>query len=67
MEILQAMTRCKKGGYVARRGYPNLKYYKNTDGIFPEIYRVAFIDFVLTDWEACEPSATIFGIWCNNE
>ena len=54
MEMLQAMRACAPGGYVARKAYPNRKYYKDGNGIFPEAARVDHIDFTSTDWE-CHP------------
>ncbi|WP_319408787.1 hypothetical protein [uncultured Desulfosarcina sp.] len=56
MEMLQAMRACSPGGYVARRAYPNRKYYKDRNGIFPEAARVDHIDFISTDWEHHLPS-----------
>jgi len=51
MEMLKAMRKCMPGGYVARKAYPNRKYYKGPDGIFMEAARVDHIDFISTDWE----------------
>ena len=53
MDMLTAMKKCKPGGAIARRGYPNRKYYKNTAGLFMEAWRVDRIDFLATDWEVC--------------
>jgi hypothetical protein len=51
MEMLKAMRKCMPGGYVARKAYPNRKYYKGQDGTFMEAARVDHIDFISTDWE----------------
>ncbi|MCB2147588.1 MAG: hypothetical protein KQI81_14020 [Deltaproteobacteria bacterium] len=57
MEMLQAMRACAPGGYVARKAYPNRKYFKDDNGIFPEAARVDHIDFISTDWEPYLPSS----------
>ena len=51
MEMLKAMRKCTPGGYVARKAYPNRKYYKEENGIFMDASKVDYIDFVSTDWE----------------
>jgi len=43
---LDAVKACATSGYVARRAYPNRKYYKDCNGIFPEAARVEYIDFI---------------------
>ncbi|WP_319525664.1 hypothetical protein [uncultured Desulfosarcina sp.] len=55
MEMLKAMRKCELGGYVARKAYPNRKYYKGRDGIFMEAALVDHIDFIATDWENHPP------------
>ena len=55
MEMLKAMRKCTPGGYVARKAYPDRKYYKGRDGIFMEAALVDHIDFVSTDWENHPP------------
>ena len=51
MEMLEAMQKCALGGYVARKAYPNRKYYKDENGTFPEAPNVDYIDFLVKDWE----------------
>jgi hypothetical protein len=51
MELLKAMQACKPGGYVARKAYPNRKYFKNEDLVFLEAVGIDHIDFIATDWE----------------
>ena len=55
MEMLKAMKECLPGGHVARRAYPNRKYHKNENGIFPDSGNVDYIDFISTDWEYYSP------------
>ena len=54
MEMMEAMRKCAPGGYVARKAYPNRKYYKSCSGLFYEAAGVDRIDFIATDWE-CHP------------
>ena len=60
MEMLEAMRACEPGGYVARKAYPNRKYYKNHDGIFLDAALVDFIDFIATDWVNRAPEKPSF-------
>ena len=55
MEMLKAMRKCEPGGYVARKAYPDRKYYKGRDGIFMEAAGVDHIDFISTDRENHPP------------
>ena len=55
MEMLKAMRKCEPGGYVARKAYPDRKYYKSRDGIFMEAALVDHIDFISTDRENHPP------------
>jgi hypothetical protein len=59
MEMLEAMRACIPGGYVARKAYPNRKYYKAHDGIFPKAASVDYIDFIASDWEYKAPEDTL--------
>ena len=51
MEIFEAMRKCEFGGYIARKAYPNRKYHKDENGIFPMAANVDYIDFIARDWE----------------
>ena len=51
MEMMEAMQKCAPGGYVARKAYPNRKYYKSCSGLFYKAAGVDRIDFIATDWE----------------
>lgn len=51
MEISEAIRKCESGGYVARKAYPNRKYHKDKNGIFPKAPNVDYIDFIARDWE----------------
>lgn len=55
MEMMEAMRACAPGGCVARQAYPNRKYHKTDNGIFPEAAYVDHIDFIATDWEHHAP------------
>jgi hypothetical protein len=55
MKMLEAMRKCEPGGYVARKAYPNRKYEKDNNGIFPEAATVHYIDFLAKDWEHYPP------------
>ena len=55
MEMMEAMQKCAPGGYVARKAYPNRKYYKSCSGLFYEAAGVDRIDFIATDWENHSP------------
>lgn len=55
MEMLEAMRKCLPGGHVARKAYPNRKYFKDENGIFPDSANVDYIDFISTDWEYHSP------------
>ena len=57
MEMLEAMSKCVPGGYVARKTCPDHKYYKSCCGIFYEAARVGHADFTATDWEYHSPNA----------
>jgi hypothetical protein len=51
MEMLEAMRACLPGGYVARKAYPNRKYYKDESGIFLDAAKVDRIDYISGDWD----------------
>ena len=55
MEMLKAMRKCEPGGYVARKAYPDRKYYKDQNGIFMEAAKVDLHRFYLD--RLGEPSA----------
>jgi hypothetical protein len=55
MKMLEAMRKCEPGGYIARKAYPNRKYEKDKNGIFPEAATVHYIDFLAKDWEHYPP------------
>ena len=51
MEISEAMRKCEFGGYVVRKAYPNRKYHKDKNGIFPKAGNFDYIDLLARDWE----------------
>ena len=57
MEMLEAMTRCVPGGYVARKAHPDRRYFKSYGGLFYEAAEVDQADFTSTDWEHHPPCA----------
>ena len=60
MEMLEAMRACEPGGYVARKAYPNRKYYKDPSGVFPDAALVDYIDYISMDWENSAPEKPSF-------
>ena len=68
MKMLEAMRACEPFGYVARKAYPNRKYYKNSNGIFMEAAKVDHIDFIALDWKNHPPDCgTIKLLGCPKE
>jgi hypothetical protein len=51
MEIREAMRECEPGGYMARKAYPGRKYYKDESGLFENVQKIDYIDFIAKDWE----------------
>lgn len=51
MEMLEAMRKCVPGGYVARKAYPNRKFFKSCCGLFYDAAKVDHIDYISKDWE----------------
>lgn len=51
MEMREAMRKCEPGGYVARKAYPGRKLYKDEKGLFTDVPKIDYIDFIAKDWE----------------
>jgi hypothetical protein len=51
MEMHEAMRKCDPGGYVARKAYPGRKLYKDESGLFADVKKIDYIDFIAKDWE----------------